>query len=93
MSIYDVWMNDSSHVTDGASGKVACNSYYLFEKDIEALQILGVNLTCVNCVGQLKINLILKHRFPIIDFQFRGLVFYPMELDELINRVLIITKD
>lgn len=42
LSIYDVWMNDSNHVTDGTSGKVACNSYYFYEKDIEALRSLGV---------------------------------------------------
>ncbi|KZS05925.1 putative Lactase-phlorizin hydrolase [Daphnia magna] len=43
LSIYDVWMNDSNHVTDGTSGKVACNSYYFYEKDIEALRSLGVS--------------------------------------------------
>ncbi|XP_046438586.1 beta-glucosidase A-like isoform X1 [Daphnia pulex] len=42
LSIYDVWMNDPNHVSDGSSGKVACNSYYFYQKDIEALQKLGV---------------------------------------------------
>jgi beta-glucosidase/6-phospho-beta-glucosidase/beta-galactosidase len=42
LSIYDIWMNDPNHVSDGSSGKVACNSYYFYQKDIEALQSLGV---------------------------------------------------
>nr|CAH0099626.1 unnamed protein product [Daphnia galeata] len=43
LSIYDIWMNDPNHVSDGSSGKVACNSYYFYQKDIEALQSLGVS--------------------------------------------------
>ena len=42
LSIYDVWMSNPSHVEDGSSGQVACNSYYFYEKDVEALKSLGV---------------------------------------------------
>lgn len=42
LNIYDVWTSEPYHVTDGSTGKVACNSYNFYEKDVEALTTLGV---------------------------------------------------
>lgn len=33
---------DPSVVLDGSTGQTACNSYYFYQKDVDALQSLGV---------------------------------------------------
>ena len=37
-------MTDSSVIVDGSTGQIACNSYELYQRDIEMLQSLNVNL-------------------------------------------------
>lgn len=38
----DVFTADGTKVLDGSNGKVACNSYEFYQKDIAALQSLNV---------------------------------------------------
>ena len=72
----DVFTANSSTILDGTSGKVACNSYELYQKDIEALQILNVYLTNQKIESQSNDNLVLYYeRCLIIGFLSRGREF------------------
>ena len=42
LNIWDVYTLNTSNVLDGSNGQRACNSYYFYEKDVEALKSLGV---------------------------------------------------
>ena len=43
LNIWDVYTTNSSVVLDGSTGQTACNSYYFYQKDVDALKSLGVN--------------------------------------------------
>ncbi|XP_046643173.1 cytosolic beta-glucosidase-like [Daphnia pulicaria] len=43
LNIWDVYTTNSSVVLDGSTGQTACNSYYFYQKDVNALQSLGVS--------------------------------------------------
>lgn len=43
LNIWDVYTTNASVVLDGSTGQTACNSYYFYEKDVDALKSLGVS--------------------------------------------------
>lgn len=43
LSIWDTFTANVSAVTQGANGKVACDSYHLYQKDVDLLKSLNVS--------------------------------------------------
>ena len=79
----DVFTTNSSTILDGTSGKVACNSYELYQKDIEALQILNVYLTDQKIESQSNDNLVLLWKVS----HYRFSISWPRVLPDGIGRV------
>ena len=44
LSIWDVYTTQQNVVADGTTGQVACNSYNLYQRDVEMLKSLGVRI-------------------------------------------------
>ena len=42
LSIWDTWSATPGHILDGSTAKVACNSYYQYEEDVQLLKAMGV---------------------------------------------------
>lgn len=42
-SIWDTYTSQPGIVAEGARGQTACNSYYFYQKDVDALKSLNVN--------------------------------------------------
>ena len=43
LSIWDTFTANVSAVTQGANGKVACDSYHLYQKDVDLFKSLNVS--------------------------------------------------
>lgn len=43
-SIWDTYTSQPGIVAEGATGQTACNSYYFYQKDVDALKSLNVNI-------------------------------------------------
>lgn len=41
-SIWDTYTSQPGIVAEGATGQTACNSYYFYQKDVDALKSLNV---------------------------------------------------
>ena len=41
---WDVYTLNTNNIEDGSNGQVACDSYHLYERDVEMLKSLGVIL-------------------------------------------------
>ena len=39
---WDVYTLNTNNIEDGSNGQVACDSYHLYERDVEMLKSLGV---------------------------------------------------
>ena len=44
-SIWDTYTSQPGIVAEGATGQTACNSYYFYQKDVDALKSLNVNVS------------------------------------------------
>ena len=44
LSIWDVYTSDSTVIEDGSTGQIACDSYHLYETDVQMLKSLNVRL-------------------------------------------------
>ena len=42
LSIWDVFTSNPNNVDDGTTGQVACNSYNLYQRDVDILKRLNV---------------------------------------------------
>jgi beta-glucosidase/6-phospho-beta-glucosidase/beta-galactosidase len=42
-SLWDTYTSQPGIVAEGATGQTACNSYYFYQKDVDALKSLNVN--------------------------------------------------
>ena len=53
LSIWDVYTMDSTVIADGSTGQIACDSYHLYEADVQMLKFLNVSrrsisFSCIN---------------------------------------------
>ena len=44
LSNWDKWTEDSSHTTDGSSGKVSADSYHKYKEDVQLAADMGVGV-------------------------------------------------
>ena len=79
-------MTDSSVIVDGSTGQIACNSYELYQRDIEMLQSLNVNLAKIfKFLQLLEKNYNYSIRQHTTGSRSLGRGFCQMELDQSIN--------
>ncbi len=43
LSIWDTFVNDTTHIADGSDGKVACDSYHKYPEDVKLLKAMGLS--------------------------------------------------